>query len=875
MSLFRSLIPVGASLSLMTVTFVGAPATAGSPSAAAMAQGLASGTVGVAALSSATASRAHRGSGSVLVSVKGDHLGRPVSLVLRGKGLKKKARTKKNAKFGRLPAGRYVLKAKVVSTASAQAKPRPASLKVRVSAGKARKVVITYERVAAQPVTALPPVVVTDPPPPPVEPRPEYEAPHDVPVATFVEPSAERINDAEPLNLLQGKRLRDEVTVVLGTDDAPGDRAAADAVAYSVGAVVVGGSQEMGIYQIRWPSQQDVDARIRQLEAMPGVTGVDAATLDSTFEATVTNPDDWSDDGPDGTWHLQQARLPQAWNGSSVDTPVGIVDGGWADKDHEDLNVTYRDESNDSSVTHWHATHVAGLACAKGNGKGVVGAAWGCPILTSQRRTTTNGILRSAIDVVVEGARVVNISMGYIPEGPEGESRCATPDEITALSQADDEAFRRFTRTNGRKVVYTISAGNNCTPAVQGVGGPKVGNPDNVITVAAANSDGTMARFSSWGAEVAAGGGVGVPPLIDRSGNTVDGKTGVWSTMPKNRYGPAWGTSMAAPIVAGVAALLRSRHPDWDAAKVGKCIVDSAGTLTGYVTDVGAFPAWYTPQVDLSSAADIPLLDAETALQCGNQKNHVLVFGTPYRPSGTSNIEGALTSAGYAVTVSPTLPHRLGTFGQVWWYGMPSLSAADQQRLIDYATRGGGLYLTGEWQGCNCNNSSISPIVDSLLGSPGALRFGPDLATGRDVTVVNPFVKGNLATYPNTLATNTTNASGTIAGDAFTSDHFVFLDGNANGTMAVWTEQELVGGVGRLVVMMDINWAQTEYGNLLTIPYIAQNAAAFLKGARGVDPALRSSHPGQPKAAAPSPSDRLHETTVPPTTGVPRSGQGG
>lgn len=862
MSHFRSLISVGASCSLISVALLGA--AAGAPVAASGSGALhvnrAVNVVHIPALGAAAASRA-RGTrtGSLVVAVKGDHLGRPVSLVLRGKGLRKKAHAKKLKKFARLDPGRYVLKAKTVSTASARSTPKPASLKLRVASGKTRKVIITYSRVPATPVTGSPPDVVTNPPPPVDNPRPGYEAPHDVPVETFVDPSAERINDAEPLAGISGKRLRDEVTVVLGSDESPGDRAVADSIAYAVGAVVVGGSQGMGIYQIRWPEQQDIDARIRQLEAMPGVTGVDAATLDSTFEATVTNPDDWSDDGPDGTWHLQQARLPQAWNGSSVDTPVGIVDGGWADKDHEDLNVTYRDKSNDSAATAGHATHVAGLACAKSNGKGVVGAAWGCPILTSQRRTTTNGILRSAIDLVVEGARVVNISMGYQPQ----ESRCATLDEITALSQADDEAFRRFTRTNGRKAVYTISAGNNCTPAVQGVGGPKVGNPDNVITVAAANSDGTMARFSSWGAEVAAGGGVGVPPLIDRSGNPVDGNTGVWSTLPGNKYGTMAGTSMSAPIVAGVAALLRSRHPDWDAAKVGKCIVDSAGTLTGYVTDVGAFPTRYTPQVDLSSAADIPLLDAETALQCGNQKNHVLVFGTPSRPSGTSNIEGALTSAGYAVTVSPTLPHRLGTFGQVWWYGLPSLSAADQQRLIDYVTRGGGLYLTGEWQGCNCNNSSISPIVDSLLGSPGALRFGPDLATGYDVTVVNPFVKGNLATNPNTLATNTTNASGTIARDAFTSDHFVFLDGNANGTMAVWTEQELVGGVGRLVVMMDINWAQTEYGNLLTIPYIAQNAAAFLKGAKGVDPAVRSIRPRLEKQTLPAAPDQPPRATVP------------
>jgi len=76
---------------------------------------------------------------------------------------------------------------------------------------------------------------------------------------------------------------------------------------------------------------------------------------------------------------------------------------------------------------------------------------------------------------------------------------------------------------------------------------------------------------------------------------------GVYSTMPENEYKEQGGTSMAAPAVAGVAALIRSYYPKLKAAQVKQIILDSGLPLKAKVV-VGGDPSNVKPFADISKS---------------------------------------------------------------------------------------------------------------------------------------------------------------------------------------------------------------------------------------------------------------------------------
>jgi subtilisin family serine protease len=443
----------------------------------------------------------------------------------------------------------------------------------------------------------------------------------DVWLNEFTSPSPERLADA--ITIEDGvTALRDELLMTLGTATEPGSREEADAVAAAAGGVVSAGLETIGVYEIRWPGPQDIEARRTQLLALPNVTSVSLSTSGMLEDASVEPPGDWSDDGRQATWPFEQVRVGEAWDVTKgSDVTVGIVDGGLVYKKHEDLDVAVSLYGHAGA----HATHVAGLACAKANGIGLVGMAWGCPIVSSGVRSGMDKDVLAAATAVAEqpDVQVVNMSMGYPYRGPK-DDRCATAQqqqELVSSGQNYRMDFRHlFNAWPGREIVWTISAGNNCA---EGAPGPMGANSDleNVITVAATNSDHSLASFSDFGdgVEVAAPGGVSAPP-------DGDGTVGVWSTWYVEHCWPLGfgcgtyhaesGTSMAAPVVAGIAALVRSAHPTYDAAAAADCITETAGTSTGLVNKSSPLPTdghvrhvTYTPD-------SLAIVDAEAAVRC-------------------------------------------------------------------------------------------------------------------------------------------------------------------------------------------------------------------------------------------------------------------
>lgn len=233
-------------------------------------------------------------------------------------------------------------------------------------------------------------------------------------------------------------------------------------------------------------------------------------------------------------------------------TPVG--------DDPYDLNdVPYGNGNPNNLVeTESHGTHVAGIiAASRNNGKGANGVANNVEIMSI--RAVPNGDeydkdialgIRYAVD---NGATIINCSFG----------KSFSP-EATWVYDAIQYAA-------SRDVLVVHAAGNDGKdlddpenpnyPNDHKFGGAEF--VDNVITVGALSSSygsEMVATFSNYGKQ-----NVDVFAPGDK----------IYSTMPNNEYEFQGGTSMAAPAVSGVAALIRSYYPDLSAPQIKDIIMQS------------------------------------------------------------------------------------------------------------------------------------------------------------------------------------------------------------------------------------------------------------------------------------------------------------
>ncbi|MGO4460627.1 S8 family serine peptidase [Streptomyces sp. M-16] len=238
-------------------------------------------------------------------------------------------------------------------------------------------------------------------------------------------------------------------------------------------------------------------------------------------------------------------------------------------------------KASDSS---WHGTHVAGtIAAAANNAKGVAGIAYNAKIQPVRVLGKCGGATSDIVDAItwasggsVAGvpanatpAKVINMSLG-------GSGACTA-----SYQNAINAAVARGT-------TVVVAAGNSNADAA----GFSPSSCNNVINVAATNRTGDRSFYSNFGAiiDVAAPGGetrraTDTPGTVTTPENGILSSLNAGTTTPGAEiYKPYQGTSMAAPHVAGLAALLVAAKPSLTPAQVEAAIKANARPLAGTCT---------------------------------------------------------------------------------------------------------------------------------------------------------------------------------------------------------------------------------------------------------------------------------------------------
>jgi subtilisin family serine protease len=275
---------------------------------------------------------------------------------------------------------------------------------------------------------------------------------------------------------------------------------------------------------------------------------------------------------------VPQIGAPAAWeqgyDGRGV--RVAVVDGG-VDTTHPDLAgkvVAARDFTGAGNIdTVGHGTHVASIIAGSGAASAgrYRGVAPGAEIINA--KVCTSGCPISAIlagiewAVTEEGAKIVNISLGS-----------ANTPEIDPV----EEAVNTLTEDYG--ALFVIAAGNS--GGFMTVSSPSTA--DAALSVAAVDRSDVIAPFSSRGprAEDKA-----IKPEISAPGVAIVAARAAGTSLgtPLNdSYTAVSGTSMAAPHVAGAAAILAQLHPDYTPAQLKAVLMGSSRASVGPVFAHGA-----------------------------------------------------------------------------------------------------------------------------------------------------------------------------------------------------------------------------------------------------------------------------------------------
>ncbi len=380
-------------------------------------------------------------------------------------------------------------------------------------------------------------------------------------------------------------------------------------------------------------------------------------------------------------WYLKSCSLQKAWKflqqngidaGGSSSVVVAVIDTG-VDYTHSDLKAnmwvnigeisgngidddgngyiddvygvnvianngaTNRSEEGSPMDDHGHGTHVAGIISASNNKVGTVGVAYNAKIMAIKAGQATgvfnqSDIAEGILYAYEMGADVINMSFGG--------SACSI-----AVQDALETAYTRCT--------LIAAAGNNGFPneATDSYPIPLPSYPgalSYVVGVMSVGALGFESGFTNWDATAY---------------NTVEYEVyapgeKILSTLPGEKYGYLSGTSMAAPVVSGIAALLRSYFNDRDmypskfiTAQICSTSGESATCCNPKMHTVGGMPH-NLPMIADAYSALTKLPKPEVTLY-----NYYLFGQTQY---AEGNSDDGVADAGETIAIGLVLRNRWG-----------------------------------------------------------------------------------------------------------------------------------------------------------------------------------------------------------------------
>lgn len=449
---------------------------------------------------------------------------------------------------------------------------------------------------------------------------------------------------------------------------------------------------------------------VEQLRQMPEVVFADVDWLASIAQAPQTDAPATTVDLPDaitlGTeangiesplwigdslygeqWYLQRIGLARGWqlafsNGNLSTIEVAVIDTG-VDFAHPDLvnrllpGTNYLAAGTAPADDNGHGTHITGLIAATANSRGMVGTGWQVTVLPLKTLDDDGfgpvSLIAQAIrDATDAGVEIINLSL-------------QVPADYFVLRSAVN-----YAASNG---VLLIAAAGNCSALIPTCP-PPVLYPaayDSVMAIGASGYYDARAWYSAVGdnLDLAAPGGA--------SGNSI---LSSWSSLAASHcqtglrqvdgglYCASDGTSMAAAVVTGAAALTWSMDRDLSASQVRDILRASAAPVAAGSSETGAGrldmarAARYVtrPQTQLSLSritASVEFSTSSLEIPVTLQNPSLEVASWLITPTVTNNwygvaVKDAKGSVRYGVPVEATLvltPSNLGVgrhLGQYW-----------------------------------------------------------------------------------------------------------------------------------------------------------------------------------------------------------------